>query len=223
MSIRLENVIKTYSDPESSGRVPVLDIQRLTIDTGDHTAIEGPSGSGKTTLLHLLSGLILPDSGSVTVLGTQIQKLGEAQRDRFRGEHIGYIFQSFNLIHGFTALENVMLGMAFGTGKTDRSRARQLLETVGLKDRLGYRPTQLSTGQQQRVCIARALANNPKIILADEPTGNLDPASSAEVLALLDKVTKDKTLVLVSHEPEVLNRYSRRIDSITFKPVETPS
>jgi len=220
MSIQLRKVIKTYPDPDTGGSVPVLDVDELTIDQGAHIAIEGPSGSGKTTLLHILSGLILPDSGSVKILDTEIQQLGEAHRDRFRGKHIGYIFQSFNLLEGFTALENVMLGMMFGTGKTDRSRAARLLDTVGLANRLGYRPSQLSTGQQQRVCIARALANNPEIILADEPTGNLDPAASADVLNLLDEVTTGKTLVLVSHEHDVLMRYSSRISSLTFKTAE---
>jgi ABC-type lipoprotein export system ATPase subunit len=217
MAVRLTNVVKTYPDPESGGRVTVLDIDELSVSEGSHIAIEGPSGSGKTTLLHLISGLILPDSGNVMVKGTAIHDLGESDRDRFRGNHIGYIFQNFNLLQGFTAVENVMLGMLFGRGKTSRNKAGRLLDIVGLHDRKGYRPSQLSTGQQQRVCIARALANEPAIILADEPTGNLDPVSSRAVLDLIDEVTRGKTLVLVSHEHEVLQRYTNRINSTSFK------
>jgi ABC-type lipoprotein export system ATPase subunit len=223
MSVTLKNVIKSYPDPVTGNRIPVLKIDDLVIEEGAHVAVQGASGSGKTTLLHMISGLTEPDSGKISVLGTTINELGEAERDRFRGRHIGYIFQAFNLLEGFTAIENVLLGMTFGSARADRPRARQLLETVGLGDRLNYRPHQLSTGQQQRVCIARALANNPEIILADEPTGNLDPGSSADVLALLDEVTRGKTLILVSHENEVLDRYSRRVDSRMFLPAEVNS
>lgn len=176
-----------------------------------HLAIRGVSGSGKTTFLHCISGMISADSGEINVLGTNLSALTESKRDRFRANHIGYIFQSFNLLDGFTALENVMLGMQFSDKGADRERAELLLEKAGLKDRMFNRPSQLSVGQQQRVCIARALANNPEILLADEPTGSLDPKTSAAVLNLIRTVAEDKTLILVSHEPEVLQQF----DSVT--------
>lgn len=214
--VDIHNLKKSYPDPSGAGSVAVLDIQSLKLESGKHTAMRGTSGSGKTTLLHCISGMILPESGSITLLDTDITSLSEAARDRFRANHIGYIFQSFNLLDGFTALENVKLGMQFADKKLDTSRAAELLVKVGLKDRLHNKPSQLSVGQQQRVCIARALANDPEIILADEPTGSLDPKTSAEVLELIKEVANGKTLMLVSHEEQVLNQFEVQLDLETL-------
>ncbi len=214
--VDIKSLIKAYPDPSGAGSVPVLDIESLKLEAGKHTALRGTSGSGKTTLLHCISGMILPESGSITLLDTDITTLSEAARDRFRANHIGYIFQSFNLLDGFTALENVKLGMQFADKKLDTSRAAELLEKVGLKDRLHNKPSQLSVGQQQRVCIARALANDPEIILADEPTGSLDPKTSAEVLELIKEVADGKTLMLVSHEEQVLSQFEVQLDLETL-------
>jgi putative ABC transport system ATP-binding protein len=202
MSVLLEGVRKGYAG------TPVLSIGRLEISKGAQWVITGRSGSGKTTFLNLVAGILTPDTGTVTVAGTPVNLLPEAERDRFRAGKIGFVFQTFNLLQGFSALENVLLGMLFA-GKTDRPRAEGLLERVGLKDRMGYPPNQLSVGQQQRVAIARALANRPEIILADEPTGNLDPATGQSIIELLKEVCREggETLVVVTHQPQVMQSF----------------
>ncbi len=198
----MEGVRKGYNG------TPVLSIGRLEIPKGAQWVITGRSGSGKTTFLNLLAGILTPDAGTVTVAGTPINLLPEARRDRFRAEKIGFVFQTFNLLQGFTALENVLLGMLFAR-KTDRARGESLLDRVGLKDRMGYRPSELSVGQQQRVAIARALANRPELILADEPTGNLDPKTGESVIGLLKEVCREggETLVVVTHQPQVMQSF----------------
>jgi putative ABC transport system ATP-binding protein len=170
--------------------------------------MSGESGSGKTTLLHLIAGILKPDSGSIMLAGQEMSALGEPARDRLRATAIGYIFQTFNLLQGYTCLENVLLGMSFGPG-ADREFARALLTRVGLDQRLQHHPRQLSTGQQQRVAVARALANRPKLVLADEPTGNLDHKSAAEALALIREACRESgaALLLVSHDREVLAQF----------------
>ena len=145
----------------------------------------GRSGCGKTTLLHVIAGISRPDSGAVRIDGCDITRLSEAGRDRFRADKIGYVFQTFNLLPGFSALENVLLGMSFAGGRPDASRARKLLERVGLKHRLTHRPAMLSVGEQQRVAVARALANRPKLLLADEPTANVDAAHQQQIIDLI--------------------------------------
>jgi putative ABC transport system ATP-binding protein len=187
---------------------PVLSIDHLEIPKGAQRVITGSSGSGKTTFLNLVSGILTPDSGTIEVSGTPITLLPEARRDRFRAEKIGFVFQTFNLLQGFTALENVLLGMLFA-GKTDRARGESLLERVGLKDRMDYLPTAMSVGQQQRVAIARALANRPELILADEPTGNLDPKTGETIVDLLKEVCRESgaTLVCVTHQPQVMQSF----------------
>ena len=183
------------------------------MDKGQHFALSGSSGSGKTTLLNLIAGILQPDEGRVELDGRSISGAKEALRDRLRAELLGYIFQTFNLLQGYTCLENVLLGMSFG-GKPDRARAVELLGRVGLSRRLEYFPRQLSSGQQQRVAVARALANQPKLVLADEPTGNLDPENAAEVLALIRDTCKENgaALLLVSHDKSVLGQFEEICD-----------
>lgn len=222
-AISLENLKKYYAAPLGGERSEILHIPAFDLPSKTQAALRGPSGSGKTTLLHCISGMRLPDEGKVMVLGKEINRLSEAGRDRFRAEHIGYIFQSFNLLDGFTALENVQLGMQFaGKFKSNqKQRAKELLEEVGLGERLYNRPSQLSAGQQQRVCIARALANDPEILLADEPTGSLDPQTSAEVLSLIRNMAKGRSLLLVSHETEVLDQFDTVFDLSTLNHAAT--
>ena len=173
--------------------------------------VVGTSGSGKTTFLHLIAGILAADEGRIVIDGEAVAALGESQRDRARAARIGYIFQTFNLRQGYTVLENVVLGMSFGPGGVDRARARALLERVGLGHRLHHFPRQLSTGQQQRVAVARALANRPKLVLADEPTGNLDRAHGREALTLIREACREAgaALLLVSHDPEVLAQFEQ--------------
>ncbi len=202
MSIVLDGVRKGYGGAE------VLSLPHLEIPQGAQWVLTGPSGSGKTTFLNIVGGLLLPDAGTVTVSGTELTSLPEAARDRFRAAHVGYVFQTFNLLPAFTALENVLLGMLFA-GTVDRARAAALLERVGLKDRVDHRPKALSVGQQQRVAIARAVANRPQLLLADEPTGNLDPAAGAGIITLLKEVCTENgtTLLCVSHQPQVMESF----------------
>ena len=176
----------------------------------------GRSGSGKTTLLYLIAGILRADSGEITYTlegqePVNIAGLSEAQRDIFRGKHLGYIFQTHQLLPAFTALENVLLGMSFTGRHEDRKWAEHLLTEVGLADRMGYRPGKLSVGQQQRVAVARALANRPAIVLADEPTGALDPDHAQVVLDLIRKLCGEvkATLLLVSHDMQIVGQLQR--------------
>ena len=207
--LRVEALRKAYRSPD--GEVtPVLDIPALELRAGEQVALRGASGSGKTTLLHIIAGILTPDSGRVLIDRADITSMGEARRDALRAERIGYVFQTFNLLQGYSALENVLLGMMFGRG-ADAKAAAVLLERVGLGNRLSYRPRQLSVGQQQRVAVARALANHPRLVLADEPTGNLDPRHGAEALTLIRDVCREQgaALLLVSHDPAVLSQFDR--------------
>ncbi|HEV3029104.1 MAG TPA: ABC transporter ATP-binding protein [Planctomycetota bacterium] len=199
MSIVLEGVRKSYRG------VPVLSIDRLVVSKGAQWIITGESGSGKTTFLNLVSGILTPDSGSITISGTDITRLSEASRDRFRAEKIGIVFQTFNLLQGFSARENILLGMLFAN-RVDPARADFLLARVGLTDKRDRNPDELSVGQQQRVAIARALANQPEILLADEPTGNLDPKTGESIIELLKEVCRENgtTLLCVTHQPQVM-------------------
>ncbi|MBV8780157.1 MAG: ABC transporter ATP-binding protein [Phycisphaerae bacterium] len=217
MYIRLQNVAKTYIGPDGSS-VPVIDIAELDIAEGEQIALIGTSGSGKTTLLHLIAGILAPDSGSILFSTADnspvdVAALSEARRDVFRGRNIGYIFQTHHLLPGFTALENVLLGMTF-TGKShDPEWAKHLLTEVGLADRLNYRPGKLSVGQQQRVAVARALANRPRLVLADEPTGALDPKSAAQVLELIRQLCREvnAALLLVTHDMDIAGTLPRKL------------
>jgi len=216
--LQLTGLSKAYPLP-GGGEHRVVDVGEFSLAAGAQLALRGESGSGKTTFLHLLAGILAPDAGRITLDGRELAVLGEAGRDRVRAETIGYIFQTFNLLQGHTVLENVELGMAFGRG-VDRARATALLQRVGLGDKLGHFPRQLSTGQQQRVAVARALANKPKLVLADEPTGNLDRKNSREALALIREVCRENgaALLLVSHDEEVLAQFEQVQDFAALNP-----
>src|SRR5215831_11159996 len=186
-------------------RVMALKDVSLEIGKGDFVALMGPSGSGKSTLLHLIAAMDRPTGGDIRVLGHNLRELSDRQIARWRNEHVGFIFQQFNLIPVLTALENVELPLKLtGLKKAERiDHATTALKLVGLGDRLGHFPRQLSGGQEQRVAIARAIVTDPALILADEPTGNLDATSAQEVLTILSKLNKDfgKTVVMVTHDP----------------------
>ena len=206
----LKNLKKSYREPDGSP-LPILDIKEFQLAAGEQAALAGRSGCGKTTLLHVIAGISMPDSGEVRIDGKDITQLPEAGRDRFRADKIGYVFQTFNLLSGFTALENVLLGMTFAQGKPDERRARELLDRVGLGARLGHRPTSLSVGEQQRVAVARALANRPKLLLADEPTANVDTKHQRQVIDLIRDTCQEENvaLFLVTHAPEVAEQFER--------------
>ncbi len=204
---------KSFLSPEG-GRVEIVNVPAFALAAGEQLALRGESGSGKTTFLNLIAGILAADSGRVEVDGVAMTALSEPKRDRLRADKLGYIFQTFNLLQGYTVLENVVLGMSFGPRGADRAHAREILRRVGLEHRLNHFPSQLSTGQQQRVAVARALANRPKLVLADEPTGNLDRKHARESLALIREVCREQgaALLLVSHDEEVLNAFEMRKD-----------
>jgi ABC-type lipoprotein export system ATPase subunit len=183
-----------------------VDISEWSLENHAQVAIFGPSGCGKSTLLHVLAGLLAPKRGKVNVCGQDLSQLSESDLDHFRARHIGYIFQDFNLLQGYTAMENVLLGMAFSREKPDQHRAKDLLDRVGLSHRTKHRPVELSIGERQRVAIARALARKPELILADEPTGSLDPVHAGEVVELLKEACRENgcSLIVVSHDPGVV-------------------
>jgi putative ABC transport system ATP-binding protein len=198
---------KSFPSPEGE-RVEIVRVPAFALPAGGEAALRGESGSGKTTFLHLIAGILAADAGRVEIDGTDMTARSEPQRDRLRAEKLGYIFQTFNLLQGYTVTENVVLGMSFGPG-ADRAHARELLARVGLGHRLDHFPHQLSTGQQQRVAVARALANRPKLVLADEPTGNLDRKHARESLALIREVCRENgaALLLVSHDEATLAEF----------------
>lgn len=192
--------------------LPVLDIQEFVVPEGSRMAVAGPSGSGKTTLFHIIAGILAPTSGRVQVAGTDLTELRGAERDRFRARHTGYVFQSFNLLRAFTALENVMLGMVFAGAMPpteQHARAVELLEQVGLGHRLGHKPTQLSNGEQQRVTVARALANRPRILLADEPSAHLDFETAKRVTEIIGELCAEGgvTLLVATHDSRLLRTF----------------
>lgn len=194
-------------------RVMALAGASIQIRQGEFVALMGPSGSGKSTLLHLIAAMDRPSAGALRVLGEDLRALSDGEIARWRNAHIGFIFQSFNLIPVLTALENVELPLKLTRlDKTKRlEHARRALELVGLGDRLGHTPRQLSGGQEQRVAIARAIVTDPDLILADEPTGNLDAASARDVLTLLGRLNREfgKTIVMVTHDPHAARTASR--------------
>ena len=202
--LSVTNLTKSYTSSDGVAQ-RIVQIDSFSLDAAQSIALRGESGSGKTTFLNIIAGILRADSGEVRIDGEAMTSLSEPKRDALRAAKLGYIFQTFNLLQGFTCLENVLLGMKFGPG-VDRKRAEELLRRVGLSERLHYYPRQLSTGQQQRVAVARALANHPKLVLADEPTGNLDRRNSSESLRLIQETCRENgaALLLVSHDPDVL-------------------
>jgi putative ABC transport system ATP-binding protein len=191
----------------------VLDIPAWQMAANEQVAISGPSGSGKSTLLHVIAGLLSPSAGTVSVCGQELTGLGEAERDRFRAKHIGYIFQNFNLLQGYTALENVLMGMVFSSRKPNRDAAAGLLSEMGLSQRMKHYPSEMSIGEQQRVAIARSLAKQPDLILADEPTGSLDPKHTLAVVEKLRDACREHgcSLLVVSHEQQVISSFEKRV------------
>ncbi len=208
--LALEHVRKAYVEPDGQ-RLPILDVERFAINRGEQVVLRGRSGCGKTTLLNCIAGLTTVDAGKIEVAGHDVTRLPEAVRDRFRAGHIGFVFQTFNLLPGFSALENVMLGMTFTGNRPDAARARQLLIDVGLGHRLTHKPRALSVGEQQRVAVARALANRPGLLLADEPTANVDPAHQQHIIDLLRAACQRENIamLLVTHADEVAQQFDR--------------
>lgn len=188
----------------------------MEVKTGEAVALTGPSGCGKSTLLNLIAGLRQADEGKVEVAGVNLGTLCPAQLDRHRGTHCGMVFQSFHLLAPFTALENVCIGLRFGARKSSnqKERATEVLHRLGLSERLHARPDRLSVGERQRVAIARALASGASILLADEPTGSLDPETGREIFSLLREVAEEdgRTLIMVTHDPELAAKMPRTFD-----------
>jgi len=212
-AIKFENVWKIYK----LGTVEVAALRGLSIEIkrGEHLAMMGPSGSGKSTFLHLAGALDRPTRGRVLIEGRDPSKLNDDELSKLRNRYIGFVFQTFNLIPRLTALENVMLPLVVRgvNGSERRKRAIEALEQVGLGDRINHRPTELSGGEQQRVAIARAIVTRPRIVLADEPTGNLDSASAKEIVKVLSRLNRELgiTLVVVTHDPEVASAAERMV------------
>ena len=223
MAVSVQQLQKRYVAPDGT-TTTVLDVNAFHVADAEHAALVGGSGTGKTTLLNCLAGIVKPDRGRVVyhtdeegpdaTAAIDLGTLGESARDAFRGAHLGYVFQTHHLLGGFTALENVLLGMSFTGRKADRAWAQHLLEEVGLSDRVNYRPGKLSVGQQQRVAVARALANRPALVLADEPTGALDPNTAANVLALIRRLCTEAgaALLVVTHDRQLADSLPRVID-----------
>lgn len=197
--VSLRSVSKTYRRQRQT--IGALHDVSLEVECGEFVRLSGPSGSGKTTLLNLVAGLDRPDHGEIFVAGIDVARLSVSRASKYRAEQVGMVFQSYNLIPQLTALENVLLPM-IALRRADQRRARELLDLVGLADRSAHNPAQLSGGEQQRVAIARALANDPALVLADEPTGNLDDQSAQRVMGVLTSAVRERgrTLLLVTHE-----------------------
>jgi putative ABC transport system ATP-binding protein len=198
---------KSFRGPDGLLR-RIVDIPAFALERRAQVALSGESGCGKTTFLNLIAGILVPDQGCIRLAGQDMSALRDSARDRLRATTIGYIFQTFNLLQGYTCLENVLLGMSFGRG-IDRALATALLRRVGLAEHLHHYPRQLSSGQQQRVAMARALANRPQLVLADEPTGHLDARNAGEALELIRQACAENqaALLCVSHDREVLDRF----------------
>ncbi len=210
--LKIQQLIKRYTAPGGEAHT-VLDVPEFILEAGQQVALRGASGTGKTTFLNCIAGILRPDQGDIELAGQNIAVASEGQRDQLRAQHIGYIFQTFNLLQGYTCLENVLLGMSF-SGQANTQAAAAILKRVGLSDRMDYQPSELSVGQQQRVAVARALANRPQLVLADEPTGNLDPQNAREALQLIREVCEENqaALLLVSHDQAVLDQFEDSLD-----------
>jgi len=211
----LTNVSKCY--PHKQGKVTALEPTTLRISRGEFVAVVGPSGSGKTTLLSILGGMLAPSTGQVLLDGKSFYHSTATRRAQMRLQQIGFVFQTFNLVPYLTALENVQVPLMLSQEKTvDRDRrAAELLARVGLAERMHHKPSELSVGQQQRVALARTLVNDPPVFLADEPTGNLDPATREHVLGFLGELSREgRTVVMVTHDPSAAERATRRLQLV---------
>lgn len=210
--VKAINVCRDYQVGEMT--IPVLKDVNLTVKKGEFVAIMGPSGSGKSTLMNLLGCLDRPTCGSVFIMGKDVNRISDNELARLRGMEIGFVFQSFNLVSRLSAIENVELP-SYANSKPDtnyRERSKELLNLVGLGDRMNYRPTELSGGQSQRVAVARALINDPSLILADEPTGNLDSKTGKEIMELFtDLHKKGRTILMITHDPKLAENYADRV------------
>jgi putative ABC transport system ATP-binding protein len=208
--LQLRQVKKSYREPDGS-RLPILDIPAFDVQDGEQMVLVGKSGCGKTTLLHTIAGITRPDSGEIRIDGIDIANLSEAGVDKVRAAKIGYVFQTFNLLAGFSAFENVLLGMTFGRGRNDPQRALHLLDRVGVAHRASHKPAALSVGEQQRVAVARALANRPSLLLADEPTANIDSRNQQRIVDLIRDTCREEkvALVMVTHSTEVAGQFQR--------------
>jgi putative ABC transport system ATP-binding protein len=208
--LELENITKVYKAGQTE--VPALRGISCRIESGEMVSIIGPSGSGKSTLMNIIGCLDKPSSGKYRLDGIEVDKLNDNQLAEIRNKKIGFVFQSFNLLPRTTALANVELPLIYSGVSNRRQRALQVLESVGLAHRVTHRPSELAGGEQQRVAIARALVNNPSLILADEPTGNLDTRTSQEIMAIFKKLNEEgMTIVLVTHEPDIAAYTQRTI------------
>ena len=208
--LSLVDIKKSYTQPDGKS-VPILDVPSFEIGSGEQVVLIGPSGCGKTTLLHVIAGIVRPDAGKVLIDGIEMTRFSEAGRDRIRADKLGYVFQTFNLLPGFSAYENVMLGMTFARKRKSPERARKLLERVGLAHRIHNKPGALSVGEQQRVAVARALANQPRLLLADEPTANVDPGNQQQIIDLIRQSCEEERIALLMVTPsmEVARQFSR--------------
>lgn len=222
MAISLERVKKVLRNIVTPGEPTVAFwMDSFTVNEGEQIALTGPSGCGKSTLLNLISGILRADAGSINVVGERLDQMSLATLDRFRGQNIGYIYQDFNLIDALNALDNVMLGLRFShtlARSQWRARSREMLDRVGLGHRRHSKPARLSVGEKQRVAIARALVNHPPLILADEPTANLDAGTAGQITRLLVDMCSEgtHTLLVVTHDPAVAGHLSRTVDCSHF-------
>jgi putative ABC transport system ATP-binding protein len=208
--LELENITKVYKAGQTE--VPALRGISCRIESGEMVSIVGPSGSGKSTLMNIIGCLDKPTSGRYRLDGTEVSELDDNQLAEIRNKKIGFVFQSFNLLSRTTALANVELPLIYNGASDRRQRALQVLDSVGLSHRITHRPSELAGGEQQRVAIARALVNNPSLILADEPTGNLDTKTSQEIMGIFEKLNKQgMTIILVTHEPDIAAYTQRTI------------
>ena len=210
--LEIRNLTKSFNRGEDS-QIPVVRVEELSIESGEMIAMHGKSGSGKTTFLNLIAGILLPDQGKILLNGIELTRLSEDQRDHIRAGSIGYVFQSFHLLQGLTVLENILLAMSFA-GEFDKKQAMGMLNRVGLGERMDHKPSELSIGQQQRVALARALINKPMLLLADEPTGNLDRQNAHDALGLMRELCQERKagLLMVSHDKDIISGFEKQID-----------
>jgi len=210
--LKVNQLKKSFSSPEGEN-IDIVDVDNFTLASSEFCGMRGESGSGKTTFLHLLAGILSPDDGLIELEGQDTVQMNSSEKDSLRAGTIGYVFQSFNLLQGFSCIENLKLAMSFA-GRSDHQYAVDLLDRVGLSERLHYYPHQLSIGQQQRVALARALVNQPKLVLADEPTGNLDPLNACKAIELLHELCQEanSALLVVSHDDAIIQSFNRQVD-----------